>query len=154
MWSDWICCVFDVDGAWLCWNVLERATDLILPLRRSNVTVWNHLCGDWDRHDNIEENFKGIVWNEKGRVMTLRPFSDVVIILQILTKDSRAGQWVSFVECLLWGLSLIYILHLSLSCHINSLVQDCSISSALAMEILQSCNKPSILGSMCFDRLC
>ena len=28
--------------------------------------------------------------------------------------------------------------------HFDSLVQDCSISSALAMEILQSCNKPSI----------
>ena len=28
--------------------------------------------------------------------------------------------------------------------HIDGLVQDCSISSALAMEILQFCNKPSI----------
>ena len=28
--------------------------------------------------------------------------------------------------------------------HINGLVQDCSISSALAMEILQPCSKPSI----------
>ena len=28
--------------------------------------------------------------------------------------------------------------------YINGLVQDCSISSALAMEILQSCTKPSI----------
>ena len=30
--------------------------------------------------------------------------------------------------------------------HIDDLVQECSISSALAMEILQSCNKPSICG--------
>ena len=30
----------------------------------------------------------------------------------------------------------------------DGLVQDCSISSALAMEILQSCNKPSISWSM------
>ena len=28
--------------------------------------------------------------------------------------------------------------------YIDSLVQDCSISSALAMEILQSCTKPQI----------
>ena len=28
--------------------------------------------------------------------------------------------------------------------YIDALVQDCSISSALAMEILQSCTKPSI----------
>ena len=28
--------------------------------------------------------------------------------------------------------------------HINGLVQDCSISSTLAMEIMQSCTKPSI----------
>ena len=30
--------------------------------------------------------------------------------------------------------------------YINGLVQDYSISSALAMEILQSCTKPSIYG--------
>ena len=30
------------------------------------------------------------------------------------------------------------------SCHIDGLVQDCSISSASAMEILQSCTQPSI----------
>ena len=29
-------------------------------------------------------------------------------------------------------------------CHINGLEQDCSISNALAMEILQSYTKPSI----------
>ena len=28
--------------------------------------------------------------------------------------------------------------------HIDGLVQDCSISTALAMEIMQSCTKPSI----------
>ena len=33
--------------------------------------------------------------------------------------------------------------HTSLS-YVEGLMQDCSISSALAMEILQSCNKPSI----------
>ena len=34
----------------------------------------------------------------------------------------------------------------SLRCvHIDGLVQDCSISSALAMEILQSCTKPSTI---------
>ena len=30
--------------------------------------------------------------------------------------------------------------------HIDDLVQDCSNSSALAMELLQSCAKPSIFG--------
>ena len=30
--------------------------------------------------------------------------------------------------------------------HLHGLVQDCSISSALAMEILQSCTKPSLCG--------
>ena len=30
--------------------------------------------------------------------------------------------------------------------YIDGLMQDCSISSALAMEILQSCTKPSIFG--------
>ena len=34
--------------------------------------------------------------------------------------------------------------YIVLKVHINGLVQDCSISSALAMEILQSCTKPSM----------
>ena len=29
--------------------------------------------------------------------------------------------------------------------HVDGLVQDCSNSSALAMELLQSCTKPSML---------
>ena len=45
-------------------------------------------------------------------------------------------------ECLLLVHQPIYILHLSLSRDIDGLVQDCSISSALAMEILQSGTKP------------
>ena len=32
-------------------------------------------------------------------------------------------------------------------CHFHGLVQDCSNSSALAMELLQSCTKPSICSS-------
>ena len=32
--------------------------------------------------------------------------------------------------------------------HIDGLVEDCSISSALAVEILQSCTKPSIYSSV------
>ena len=44
------------------------------------------------------------------------------------------NQYHSFLHCL------------AISNHdIDGLVQDCSISSALAMEILQSCTKPSIL---------
>ena len=35
--------------------------------------------------------------------------------------------------------------------HIDGLVQDCSISSALAMEILQSCTKPLIYLFQYFD---
>ena len=41
--------------------------------------------------------------------------------------------------CLKWGALVLYI---------DGLVQDCSISSALAMEILQFCNKSSIY-SLC-----
>ena len=33
---------------------------------------------------------------------------------------------------------------LKLNCYINGVVQDCSISIANALEILQSCTKPSI----------
>ena len=44
--------------------------------------------------------------------------------------------------------TLLGLLH-----NINGLVQDCCISSALAMEILQSCNKPSIYCVYFGDRL-
>ena len=37
----------------------------------------------------------------------------------------------------------------SITPHIDGLVQDCSISSALALEILQSCSKPSIWAYHC-----
>ena len=50
--------------------------------------------------------------------------------------------------CMLWFVSLINGLFKSLHCciqyHLNTLVQDCSITSANALEILQSCTKPSI----------
>ena len=39
---------------------------------------------------------------------------------------------------------LTFQLNLMLVGHIGGLVQDCSNSSALAMELLQSCTKPSI----------
>ena len=38
----------------------------------------------------------------------------------------------------------IYDIHVYHIMYIDALVQDCSISSALAMEILQCCAKPSI----------
>ena len=47
-----------------------------------------------------------------------------------------------------WSAGLQYIYRIlicsSLWLHIDGFVQDCSISSALAMEILQTCTKPSI----------
>ena len=59
------------------------------------------------------------------------------------------NAYIRFVRCyaLLWSaqvdVSFIqWCPHLRV--HIDGLVQDCSISSALAMEILQSCIKPSI----------
>ena len=43
--------------------------------------------------------------------------------------------------------------HLSITQHdFDELVQDCSICSALAMEILQVCTKPSILFVFSGDR--
>ena len=51
------------------------------------------------------------------------------------------------VGCLLWVQSLIYVLPQILQCcmhYINSLVQNCSKSSALALELLWSCTKQSM----------
>ena len=44
---------------------------------------------------------------------------------------------------LLWLLYEFLCIH-QMHLHVNGLVQDCGISSSLAMEILQSCTKPSI----------
>ena len=49
---------------------------------------------------------------------------DLDLVLLILVKKGRWARWY----------------------YIDGLVQDCSISSALAMEILKSCIKPSIYG--------
>ena len=46
-----------------------------------------------------------------------------------------------------WAIGSLNILHTDCEnglYHIDGLVQDCSVTSALAMEIMQSCIKPSI----------
>ena len=54
--------------------------------------------------------------------------------------------WIVFIFILLITIYLNWIgLLLHPSIYINGLVQDCSNSSALTMELLQSCAKPSIL---------
>ena len=50
------------------------------------------------------------------------------------------------------GVTTLVPSHLYQMC-IDGLVQDCSISSALAMEILQSCTKPSVY-HLYFDPIC
>ena len=63
--------------------------------------------------------------------------------------DRHLCLWLSFDQHGI-GHQVIYKVHvdttlMSHEYHIDGLVQDCSISSALAMEILQSCTKPLIL---------
>ena len=49
-----------------------------------------------------------------------------------------------YVEYPFWVQNLVCILHFSSSLYIDGSVQDCSISSALAVELLQSCTQLSI----------
>ena len=51
--------------------------------------------------------------------------------------------------CEYWQVMQYYMGSVILKAHVNGLVQDCSNSSALAMESLQSCSKPS----MCFTNM-
>ena len=75
-------------------------------------------------------------------------FEDVIMILTwlIVSKDCRPGLWFSIKK---WKLSICFprfepnLLHGTLA-YIDGLAQDCSNSSALAMELLQSCAKSSI----------
>ena len=69
------------------------------------------------------------------------PLYNTIIFLRN-TWTPRRHPWRQGVHCCFRVHSMITIL--SLSCYIDGLVQDCSISIALAMEILQSCTKPSI----------
>ena len=77
--------------------------------------------------------------------------SDLILILIIWSGHSFAQFWFQWSD-------LVTVLHMSwLSCHdmcksvtwsdhyFNGLVQDCSIFSANALEILQPCTKPLIL---------
>ena len=52
--------------------------------------------------------------------------------------------WVMLHYYVTWGTDCCHIHFVGGVRHISSFVQDCSISIALAMEILQSCTKPSI----------
>ena len=63
---------------------------------------------------------------------------NMVIYLQ---KYSRARHKSVLHEFIVW---FIWILHLLLSSHIDGFLQECSISTANAQEILQSCTKLSI----------
>ena len=52
----------------------------------------------------------------------------------------RTGVWL----CVVLVLGYTFIMHVHVVLYINGLVQDCCNSIALAMELLQSCVKPSI----------
>ena len=52
-----------------------------------------------------------------------------------------------------WGLLCLPIIYSHCIAYIDGLVQDCSNSSVLAMELLQSCTKPSICDKQGFDFL-
>ena len=60
---------------------------------------------------------------------------------------SGTGTWLVSDSCQ-WSVQISWDI-----LHIDDLVQDCSISSALAMELLQSYTKPSISLSACYYRI-
>ena len=70
-----------------------------------------------------------------------RNFTFCMMSLKIICPVSSL-EWVSFVW--IYWMSCVICLNILCNEYIDGLVQDCSISSALAMEILQSCTKPLI----------
>ena len=93
----------------------------------------------------------GATMNTSAYINTLRPrqngrhFANDIFKYIFLNEN----VWISLKISLKWTITkcievdivcTIHIMHL----HIDSLVQDCSNSSALAVELLQSCTKPTI----------
>ena len=70
-------------------------------------------------------------------------FTDVYVWKQHWDQPSKSIYSLLPLVCL----SYLVMGHVVRSHDIDGLVQDCSNSSALAMELLQSCTKPSISGS-------
>ena len=74
-------------------------------------------------------------------------FPGVICTKHLLLQDWLFKFNIIKIACKSGFLNLILLkLHANLGCfyHIDGLVQDCSISIALAMEIMQSCTKPMI----------
>ena len=68
--------------------------------------------------------------------------SDDTVQKCIYADEGRDGLTVMFEQCM--SRCIQYILATGDKSHIDDLVQDCSNSSGLAMELLESCTKPSI----------
>ena len=68
----------------------------------------------------------------------------VIIITEIICpENARKMLWDRYVKIKLEN-TIIAVKQQNLWYHIDGLAQDCSNYSALAMELLQSCSKPSI----------
>ena len=113
-----------------------------LSLKRvTELTHWS-----WDK---MGANFKCFSLNENGWILikiSLKfvpkgPINNIPALVQIMAWRRPGAEPLS--EAMM----------VSLSMHINGLVQDCSISIANALEILQSCTKPSIYESLRLNEL-
>ena len=72
-------------------------------------------------------------------------FVDIVVNNVSSSMTQELCAWFTLCCILLWFETTVTFTHI-LQDHFDGLVQDCSISSALAMEILQSCTKPPTCG--------
>ena len=121
-----------------------------------DVIKWKHFPRYWPFVRRIHRS--PVNFPHKGQWCGALMFSLICALNKRLSKQSR-GWWFETPSCSLWrhcnvrcvlcGYGRVYLYRSVLlrwyhENYIDGLVQDCSVSSALAMEILQSCSKPTM----------
>ena len=86
------------------------------------------------------------VWSDKSRPVKLR-LGPWTALISHKNNAERMHSWMIGSGFCCEEMQWIPFQSLSRVSYINGLVQDCSNSTALAMELLQSCTKPSISSS-------
>ena len=103
------------------------------PLSKYSSYRWflTHLRFPWRHRDHPESML---------RTLLLKLLTQVLTLLAI--EQKHCGQ---IMDELIHAMVYIPVIHVTVvRWYISGLMQDCSISSAFALEILQSCTKPSI----------
>ena len=107
--------------------------------------------------NNIPALVQIMAWRRPGDKPLSEPMIFSLLMHLCITRPQQVKYWEKTHHsspkrtrygCHFWVQCLIYSTYFLLCCYVNGLVQDCSNSSALAMESQQYCTKPSMCNSL------